>query len=195
MLSRCLLAALALTTAATCSEAGPGRRRAQVVYQPSYQPVYVAPTTMPSGVIPAGGYVIPSAPSTTSGVEYVSHYTPAAAAGATSVVPADASAGDGLDEVNAKRAARGLRPYLRDEGLTHAAMACAQFRASSGLFGHTGNDFAFLPSGTSASSAGCAAYPSSYGWMSCCVYENYTYAGAAWATGRDGKRYMHIFVR
>jgi hypothetical protein len=31
--------------------------------------------------------------------------------------------------------------------------------------------------------------------MSCCVYENYTYAGAAWVSGRDGRRYMHLFVR
>ncbi|MFO0822760.1 MAG: hypothetical protein U0792_06510 [Gemmataceae bacterium] len=52
-----------------------------------------------------------------------------------------------------------------------------------------------MPAGSYASSAGCAAYPASYGWMSCCVYDNYTYAGAAWVTGRDGKRYMHLFVR
>jgi len=100
-----------------------------------------------------------------------------------------------LHEVNAKRAARGLRPFVRDEGLSQAAMACAQFRANSGLFGHTSNDFSFVPAGTSASSAGCAAYPASYGWMSCCTYENYTYGGAAYVTGRDGKRYMHLFVR
>jgi hypothetical protein len=31
--------------------------------------------------------------------------------------------------------------------------------------------------------------------MSCCVYDNYTYGGAAYVTGRDGKRYMHLFVR
>jgi hypothetical protein len=104
-------------------------------------------------------------------------------------------AGDGLDEVNAKRAARGLRPFVRDEGLTMAARACAQFRAANGLFGHTANDFAFVPAGTFASSAGCAAYPASYGWMSCCVYDNYTYGGAAWVTGADGRRYMHLFVR
>ena len=54
-------------------------------------------------------------------------------------------------------AARGLRPFIRDEGLTQAARACAAFRARSLLFGHTGNDFAFVPAGTSASSAGCAA--------------------------------------
>lgn len=106
-----------------------------------------------------------------------------------------AGTGDGLDEVNAKRAARGLRPFLRDEGLTRAAQACAAFRARAGLFGHTSNDFAFVPPGTSCASAGCAAYPASYGWMSCCTYEGYTHAGAAWVTGADGKRYMHLFVR
>ena len=99
--------------------------------------------------------------------------------GTRGFVPAGGLDGDGLDEVNAKRAARGLRPFVRDEGLTQAARACAQFRAANGLFGHTSNDFAFVPAGTSASSAGCAAYPASYGWMSCCVYDNNTYAGAA----------------
>jgi hypothetical protein len=102
---------------------------------------------------------------------------------------------DALSEVNAKRASRGLRPFVRDEGLTRAARACAAFRAERLLFGHTSNDFAFVPPGTSCSSTGCAAYPASYGWLSCCVWDNYTFAGAAWVTGRDGKRYMHLFVR
>lgn len=195
MLFRCLLATLALTTAATCSEAGP-RRRAQVVYQPSYQPVFVLPTATPSAVVPVGGSMITSAPVIPPGVEYVSHYTPAASSSSTAgIVSADSLAGDGLDEVNALRVARGLRPYIRDEGLMQAARSCAAFRAAHGLFGHTANDFAFVPAGSWASSAGCAAYPASYGWMSCCVYDHYTYAGAAWVTGRDGKRYMHLFVR
>lgn len=109
-------------------------------------------------------------------------------------VTADLPAGDGLDEVNAKRAARGLRPFIRDEGLTQAAFGAAAFRAEHGLFGHTANDFAFVPGG-SCSAAGCAAYPASYGWMSCCTYDNHTYAGAAYVTGRDGRRFMHLFVR
>ena len=129
-----------------------------------------------------------------TGSDFSSATTAPGAAGASSG-PSDGSVGDGLDEVNAKRAARGLRPFVRDEGLTQAARACAAFRAERGLFGHTGNDFAFVPPGTSASSAGCAAYPASYGWMSCCVYDGYTRAGAAWVTGRDGRRYMHLFVR
>lgn len=103
--------------------------------------------------------------------------------------------GDALDEVNALRAARGLRPFLRDEGLVAAARACAAHRAERRLFGHTSNDFSFLPHGSSASAAGCAAYHASYGWMSCCTYDSYTYAGAAYVTGADGKRYMHLFVR
>lgn len=105
---------------------------------------------------------------------------------------------DALAEVNAKRAAKGLRPYLRDEGLTVAARAAAAFRAARLMFGHTTGgrgDFQFLPPGVHAASAGCAAYPPSFGWMSCDVYDNYTYAGAAWVMGRDGKRYCHIFVR
>lgn len=190
MMLRCLFALLALSLAAIDSEAGPLRRGNSYQYPsyqyPSYQfPSYQYPTYQQPAVMPAG--------------EYTANYTPVVTAG-TPVVSADAAmwsagAGDGLDEVNAKRAARGLRPFVRDDGLTHAARACAQYRAQSGMFGHTSNDFGFLPPGSSAASAGCAAYPASYGWMSCCTYENYTYAGAAWVTGTDGRRYMHLFVR
>lgn len=102
---------------------------------------------------------------------------------------------DALDEVNAKRATRGLRPFKRDEGLTQAAYECSKFRAVRRLFEHTSNDFQFVPRGTRAAAAGCAAYADRYGWMSCCMWENYTYAGAAWVRGSDGKRYMHLYVR
>jgi hypothetical protein len=170
---RCSIALLALSTAAMDSEAGPFRRRAQ--------PTYQTPT-----------YYQPTAPATT----YTAHYTPASDIVSDAVpLSSSAAAGDGLDEVNAKRAARGLRPFVRDEGLTQAAHACAAFRAARGMFGHTSNDFNFCPAGVSASSAGCAAYPASYGWMSCCVYDNYTYGGAAWVTGADGRRFMQLFVR
>jgi hypothetical protein len=206
MLYRSLLAALALTAAATDSEAGPFRRSRtsyQPVYQPAcqspvflpsqptYQAAYPSPTITSSGVVTAGGVVVGN-PAPSPVVEHVSGYTPAAAA---SVATAGVVPGDALDEVNAKRMSRGLRPFLRDEGLTQGARACAAFRANHGLFGHTSNDFAFLPAGTYAVSGGCAAYPANFGWMSCCVYENYTYAGAAYVTGRDGRRYMHLFVR
>ncbi|MBN9120207.1 MAG: hypothetical protein J0I06_13760 [Planctomycetes bacterium] len=192
MTFRCLIVALALALVATDSKAGPFRRRAQTVYQ---QPSYTLHAAAP--VAPVSGYTLESAPLV----------MPAggATAASTSVVTSpdvtsgpvalSAEVGDGLDEVNAKRAARGLRPFVRDEGLTQAARSCAAFRAERGLFGHTSNDFAFVPPGAAASSAGCAAYPVSYGWMSCCVYDNHTYAGAAWVTGRDGRRYMHLFVR
>lgn len=180
MTVRFLFAVLALVLALTDADAGPFRRRAQPAHQPAYRPV---------------GQSYPTAPSA-PGVEYVSNYTPAAAPGTPlTIEPGDGSVGDGLDEVNAKRSARGLRPFARDEGLTQAARACAAFRAERGLFGHTSNDFAFVPPGASAASAGCAAYPAGYGWMSCCTYDNYTSAGAAWVTGRDGRRYMHLFVR
>jgi hypothetical protein len=131
-----------------------------------------------------------SPPSYAAPVTHTSNYTPSTDAAAPT-----AGAGDGLDEVNARRAARGLRPYVRDDALTQAAKACAAFRAERGLFGHTSNDFAFLPPGATAASAGCAAYPPSHGWMSCCVEENYTYAGAAYVTGADGRRYMQLYVR
>ena len=103
--------------------------------------------------------------------------------------------GDALDEVNATRAARGLRPFVRDDGLTSAAAGCAEFRAARLMAGHTSNDFAAVPAGAYATSAGCAAWEPGMGWGACCTYENYTYAGAAYAMGRDGRRYMHLFVR
>jgi hypothetical protein len=100
-----------------------------------------------------------------------------------------------LAEVNALRAARGLSPYVYDANLAAGAAACAQFRADRLMAGHTSNDFAFLPPGASARAGGCAAWPVGMGWGSCCVYDGYRYAGAAWAMGRDGKRYMHLFCR
>ena len=48
MTMRYLLAALALTAIATDSEAGPFRPRAQSAYQPTYQPVYEANSSVPS---------------------------------------------------------------------------------------------------------------------------------------------------
>lgn len=166
------IALIVLTTTAIDSDAGPFRRRAQPVYQyPSY--------SYPQAV------VVPQS---------TSNYQPTVTTTADTTI-ASSAAGDGLDEVNAQRAARGLRAYVRDESLTQAARSCAAYRAQHGMFGHTSNDFSFVPSGSSATSAGCAAYPASYGWMSCCVYDNYTYGGAAWVTGSDGRRYMHLYVR
>jgi hypothetical protein len=102
---------------------------------------------------------------------------------------------DALAEVNAARAARGLKPFIKDDDLTAGAVNVADFRAARLMTGHTSNDFAGLPAGSRASSAGCAAWEPSFGWGACCTYDNYTYAGAAWAKGRDGRRYMQLFVR
>jgi len=102
---------------------------------------------------------------------------------------------DALDEVNAARAARGLSPFLKDENLTAGAKAAAQWRAERLMTGHAPNDFAFLPTGSTATSAGCAAAEPSWGWLSCCYLDNWAYAGAAWVMGSDGRRYMHLFVR
>src|SRR5262245_54901178 len=144
---RILLGAFCLTMIAIDLEAGPLRRRVRSAPQyPMQQPDVIMPTV---------------APGSSPGVVTVS---------AVAAMPA--GSGDGLEEVNTQRAARGLRPYVRDESLTQAAQRCAAFRAERGLFGHTSNDFAFLPAGVCAGSAGCAAYPASYGWMSCCVYDN-----------------------
>lgn len=100
-----------------------------------------------------------------------------------------------LAEVNTCRIARGLRPFVYDEGLARAAAGCAEYRAARLIEGHTSNDFTAVPRGVQARAAGCAAWPPQLGWGSCCCYDNYTYAGAAWYMGRDGRRYMHLFVR
>jgi hypothetical protein len=102
---------------------------------------------------------------------------------------------DALDEVNVKRASRGLPPFARDAALTVGAMRCAEARATSLSFGHTPNDFAYLPPGASCSATGCAAWVPSMGWGSCATYEPYRVAGAAWVMGADGRRYMSLFVR
>jgi uncharacterized protein YkwD len=106
-----------------------------------------------------------------------------------------ASAQQVLDEVNAARTARGLQPYILDENLARAASACAIYRAQHRMDGHTPNDFGFLPPGTQARSAGCAAWPVGMGWGSCCTFDNYQFAGAAFCVGPDGRRYMQLFVR
>lgn len=103
------------------------------------------------------------------------------------------AAEEALDEVNALRARHGLAPFAYDEDLTRAAKGCADFRAERLMTGHC-NDFAALPSGASADAAGCAAWHPEMGWGSCCTLENHRYAGAAYSYGRDGRRYMHIFV-
>lgn len=115
----------------------------------------------------------------------------ASPSGPMSVVPEPE---DALDAVNALRASRGFRPYLRDEGLLAGARAAARFRAERRIWGHTNNDFGFLPLGTSAAAAGCAANEMSWGFMACAIYENHTYAGAAWVEV-NGYLYCHLFVR
>lgn len=107
----------------------------------------------------------------------------------------EATAEDALHVVNQQRAKRGLPAYQRDEALSVAALKAATFRAENQLFGHTSNDFAFLPPGSSADAAGCAAYPQSYGFMACATYESYKFAGAASVRGRNGLYYHHLFVK
>lgn len=104
---------------------------------------------------------------------------------------------DALDELNAQRSARGLRPYIRDEGLTRGAFAVAKYRAEHRIYGHVrggGGDFAFLPRGVQASAGGCAANGPEWGFMSCCRFENWRYAGAASCMGADGRMYCDLFV-
>jgi hypothetical protein len=85
---------------------------------------------------------------------------------------------------------------MSDPQLEQAAAVAAQRRASRFCQGHLPEgDFSCLPAGTNAAAAGCAAWTPDWGWGACCTYDRYAYAGAAWAMGADGKRYMHLFVR
>ena len=108
-----------------------------------------------------------------------------------------AGADDAMEELNAYRTARGLRPLINDPLLNKAALACAKQRAARGIHGHLPeSDFSYLPSGAQATSAGCGALEPSWGWATCCMDDrNITYAGAAWVMGSDGRRYMHMFCR
>lgn len=162
---RTILSLLALLTLAATAEAGPLRRRAAIRHQSRT----VTETT------PYGTTVKTSERTVMRG-------NPEAF-------------GDALDQVNAMRASRGMPAYIRDDGLTQAAIAAASHRATYGIAGHTSNDFAFLPAGSSASAAGCGAMDASWGFRACTVYEHWTYAGAATALGSDGRLYHHIFVR
>lgn len=109
----------------------------------------------------------------------------------------DAAAIDALDQLNAQRATRGLRPYLRDENLMIAARSAAVFRMRLRMHGHTANDFQFLPSGCTSVAAGCAAWPAAMnlGFGACGTDGSYTYAGAATVLGPDGQEYHHAFYR
>jgi len=184
MVGRILLVLVAAFGLATVADAGPLQRRRAHVQSYSHQSSQ-SYTVQPCGPCGTGGPSMTYTQESNTRIEYGPAGNPAF----------NTDGSDALAEVNAKRAARGLRPLIPDPALTEGARACAAARAARGLFGHTENDFAFLPPGARASSAGCAAYPDSFGWMSCCVYENATYGGAAWVRGRDGRRFMHLFVR
>lgn len=114
------------------------------------------------------------------------------------------AATEALAEVNAARARRGLPAFIRDEGLTAGAMQCAKIRAAGRVKGHLGwngcpiqySDFACMPLGYPRPRAtGAGALAPSWGWVTCATYDRYTYGGAAYVTGRDGLRYMSLFVR
>jgi hypothetical protein len=176
------------------AEAGPFRhRRAPVCYQSS-------PSC--ASCPPAAGFTTCSGPSCSapacSGPSCPARLPSSLVSADSGVVvgtPGLSVAGDALDQVNAQRARRGLPPFVRDEGLTRAAQAAASYRAANLMFGHTANDFQFLPPGAQAAAAGCAAYPASYGFMACCTYESYRFAGAASVVGSDGRTYHHLFVK
>lgn len=109
------------------------------------------------------------------------------------------AATDALDQLNAQRAARGLPAYVRDEGLTVAAIACATHRARFRIAGHCMagmGDFVFVPATTTARCAGCSAWPVGLGFGACEAYSTaYRFAGAATVIGPDGLAYNQAFYR
>jgi hypothetical protein len=174
------LAALALVVAG--ADAGSGRHRRQSC--PGYSCGSGQQQCCQPGC-PGGACGQPSSPL------YADYGTPRPAPAGPS-----AQASSALDEVNATRAQRGLRPFLPDPQLDQAAQACAQARASRLCSGHLPEgDFRYLPPGANAAAAGCAAWTPDWGWGACCTYDNYTFAGAGVVMGGDGRRYMHLFVR
>lgn len=186
-----ILAALSVALEATV-DAAPANRsrripRVSTTYRPAPMSVRSSTEAAPS---PARVQVIPASSSKTEVT--VDEKQAADENVAASEVNAEDEA---LQEVNAARARRGLRPFQPDPLLAEAARRCAEVRASRRIAGHLSSDFAYLPSGASARAAGCGALEPSWGWGTCCTYDNYTYAGAAWVMGTDGRRYMHLFVR
>ncbi len=103
-----------------------------------------------------------------------------------------------LAEVNALRAQRRMAAYLPDPNLQAAAEAAAAYRAKYDIQGHVrggGGDFAFLPQGSWASCAGCAAWPPGMGFGACNIYGGERYCGAASCMGKNGVVYHHAFYR
>ena len=111
--------------------------------------------------------------------------------------PGQHSQGDALDELNWQRARAGRYPFIRDDGLTQAALNAASYRASRGIVGHTRGgmgDFRFVPPGafTMAGGAGVSNGP----FTACREDESgWTYAGAASVMGANGLVYHQLFVR
>ncbi len=101
---------------------------------------------------------------------------------------------DAISQLNSQRAARGLYPFIEDQGLFIGASRCADYRAARGMSGHTQNDFGFLPPGVSAPNAGCAAWgDGTFG--ACFEYSTgFRYAGAAWTRGANGLNFCQLFV-
>jgi len=208
--SKYLAGLLVLAVSATAVQAGPPRRSR---WNSGYSPLPQSTSWVMGGSQRVSGsvgttmttspYFVPTAVPTESSVpdssatvvarDTLSSDLPVAGADGAGVTP---GVQDALAEVNATRAQRGLQPYLPDPLLNQAARACAIQRATRMIQGHLPeSDFSHLPPGAHASAAGCGALTPDWGWGSCCTYDSYTYAGAAWVMGQDGRRYMHLFVR
>ena len=112
------------------------------------------------------------------------------------VAPAGLEHTSAMQCLNAQRARLGLPPFAEDPALTAGAQACANARAQRCQFGHTVNDFGFLPPGAYADSGGAGCWDSYFGFMACGNdSRQHRVAGAGWARGPDGRVYCTLFVR
>ena len=102
---------------------------------------------------------------------------------------------DGLPMLNRLREARGLHPFKRDANLWSLAARQAERQARYGFMGHGGTS---LADGCAAEGCGCADTGCD-SWNSCCAWEGYTYASAAYVdvTYPNGStnRFCTIHVR
>lgn len=100
------------------------------------------------------------------------------------------SAGDAMDEVNEWRRRSGLRPFIEDPAMTQFAQQKARYRAANHLRnGHQG------PRPPAGWHEGTGEATANWGWLTCEMESDYTYAGAGVCVGRDGTRYMVLVCR
>jgi hypothetical protein len=97
---------------------------------------------------------------------------------------------DGMDEVNEWRRRTGLPLFIEDPEMTKFAQMKARHRAENNLRnGHQG------PKPPARWHEGTGEASSLWGWLTCEMECDFTYAGAGLCVGKDGTRYMVLVCR